>query len=227
MVALGRPNWAEASELGRFVAHTAVVRFDAVGRSTRLLESFPGQEFINTETQPLAPPLFGAAVFEVGEDRVYVGYPDRYEIGVLTLEGELEAVFGVDRPRRRVTPDDAQGAVQEMVGPREGEGARRLEAFAQDHVPEAFPYFDRMLLASTGDVWLRRFPSPVDVIHEWDIFSGGDDKQYLGFIEVPTAFEPFAVDEDRVAGRWVGEFDEHYVRVYVLESRPAEPTSDN
>lgn len=99
----------------------------------------------------------------------------------------------------------------------------RLRSRARDlreQVPEHFPFFDRLLVASTGDIWVRRYAKPTDESHRWDVFS--DTGAYRGSLEVPEAFEPMDVGDGRVTGRWRGTLDEGYVRVYRLIA-PEEP----
>jgi hypothetical protein len=103
------------------------------------------------------------------------------------------------------------------------EGARRgwpqsFERFAREHMPEVFPFLDRLLVASTGDAWIRRYLSPADDLARWDVFSVvGERYEYRGHLLIPTSFEVFDVTDQHMVGVWSGELDEGYLRLYRLE----------
>jgi hypothetical protein len=67
-----------------------------------------------------------------------------------------------------VTPEDADALVSSLVEVLDESVARRFEAFHREHMSEYFPFFDRLLVASDGDVWIRRHPRPLDETHDWD-----------------------------------------------------------
>ena len=203
---------------GPFETEAPISLADASGNMISVLGDFPGQERVGNP-RGSNPRVFGQETF-VGASAagVYVGVSSRYEIGVFSTEGEIEAVFGIDLPARPVTDADVEQYAEQETA-REGLSADRAREIAGDlreQVPEHFPFFDRLLVASTGDVWVRRYAKPTDESHRWDVFSGTG--AYRGSLEVPGAFEPLDVDDDRVTGRWRGRLDEAYVRVYRLIS---------
>lgn len=201
---------------GPFETEASISLADASGNMISVLGDFPGQERVGNP-RGSNPRVFGHETFVgASEDGVYVGISSRYEIGVFSTEGELEAVFGIELPALPVTDADIERYAEEEAA-REGLSGDRAREIARDlreQVPEHFPFFDRLLVASNGDIWVRRYAKPTDETHRWDVFS--DTGAYRGSLEVPGAFEPMDVGDGRVTGRWRGILDEGYVRVYRL-----------
>lgn len=223
LVARGVPTWSEAPVQGPWMPRVPIFLNDLEGATDSIVESFPYVEYVGRGGRPLPPPLAAEVLFDLSGDRLLMGFSDRYEIGVFGVDGRPQAVFGLDLPRRPVTPEDADAIVSDLTASLEGETARRFREFADEHMPEFFPYFDRVLVASNGDVWIRRHPSPLDDPHHWDVFEGSGSYDYRGVVEAPARFELLEVRGDVVLGLWPGEYGEDLVRSYsIVETRDAE-----
>jgi len=219
LVARGVPTWSDAPAQGPWMPRVPIFLNDLEGATDSIVESFPYMEYVGRGGRPIPPPLPAEVLFDFSGDDLLLGFSDRYEIGVFGVDGRPRAVFGLDLPRRRVTPEDADAIVSDLTASFEGETARRFEAFAYENMPEVFPYFDRLLVASNGDIWVRRHPGPLDDPHQWDIFRGSGSYDYRGVVETPAQFDVLEVRGDVVLGLWPGEYGEDLVRSYPLVRR--------
>jgi len=217
LVAKGFPTWEDAPEVGRWVPEIPIFILDGGGKADSIIAAFPYRDYIGRGSEPISSPLASEAFVEVFRERLFLAYSDRYEIGVFSLDGTPSAVFGLDLPLRPVSSEDSEAYVEENVEGLEGPVAQRWGSFLTEHIPEHFPFFDRVLAVSNGDIWVRRYPSSIDENHWWDVFSGTGGFPYIGSIQVPRAFDIFQVRDGLVAGQWVGEFDEDRIRVYRLQ----------
>lgn len=220
----GFPAWREQMVPGRFISRAPLFVMDpSSGSADTIVHNFPSSEFIGRATEPMAPPFNRSTLLGAWGDRIYVAFSGRYEIGVLSRTGEPVEVFGLELIPRPVQDADAQGMIDRLVGGLEGSVAQSFEQFAREHMPEVFPFLDRLLVASTGDVWIRRYLSPADDKARWDIFSVvGERYEYRGHLLIPTSLEVLDVTDQHVVGAWRSELDEGFLRLYKLEEVPVD-----
>lgn len=214
----GLPTLSDVPQTGRWAPPVPLMLADRVGETDTIIPAFPCREYVASSTGGIVAPLGAELLYGLSRDRLFAGFSDRYQIGVFTLTGRLTAVFGLDLPPRDVTQADSRGYVKEVIGGMDDVGRARFRPWIEAHMPDRFPLFDRVIVASGGDVWIRRYPSPNDDVRRWDIFSGHSPFAYRGSLQVPKRFEILDVRGESVLGRWLGEHDEERVRVYTLDS---------
>lgn len=214
----GMPNLSNVPQTGRWVPPVPLILADRVGETDTIIPAFPYREYVASSTRASVAPLGGELLYGLSRDRLFAGFSDRYEIGVFTLTGRLTAVFGLDLPFRGVSKADSRSYVEHIIGGMDDAGRTRFKPWIEAHMPDHFPFVDRVVVGTGGDVWIRRYVSPVDDVHQWDVFSAHPPFIYRGSVKVPKALEILDVRGNSVVGRWIGENGEERVRVYTLDS---------
>lgn len=98
----------------------------------------------------LAPMSGGTAVTVDPESSEIVwARADAYEVVELSPDGQARKVFRVEEPRETVTPS-LRGAFLEQWSP-------WFEVEEEIPFPDKVPAFDRVFVATEGDIWARRF----------------------------------------------------------------------
>ncbi len=101
------------------------------------------------------------------------------------------------------------------------EPRRRTVRAALDRMPPPPPGEHRMArVAREGRLWVREPRAAPGGTRTWTLFTNGGDVE--GVAHLPERFDPRDMHASRVAGRWLGEDDVHFVRVYDLV-----PTTDS
>ncbi|MDT8369737.1 MAG: hypothetical protein RQ745_11055 [Longimicrobiales bacterium] len=125
---------------------------------------------------------------------------------------------------RAVTPDELESEVRRTTESRARslsslaeQTGRDLSGFSQpDDVThrETYPAFDGLLVDTEGNLWVEAYPVPGTETREWSVFD--PDGRWLGEIRTPEGVEIYQIGSDYLLGRWLDDFEVHYVRVYRL-----------
>lgn len=85
-----------------------------------------------------------------------------------------------------------------------------------DFLPDCLPSHDGLRITSNGLIWLRRsiHPGMEPELHRWDVLTEEGELQAVA--EVPAAFTPFDMKDDRLLGRWIDEDGLHFIRIYTV-----------
>jgi hypothetical protein len=171
------------------------------------------------------PPFARISRFGVVDSLVYVATSDRYEIDLYAKSGSLvrrlrrahrtETVTAVDR-RRSVERQVAQlknSSVDAGLKERLTEAARAMP------VPETKPAYDRVVVRSNGELWVRDYLEPYERERRgrWSVFS--PDGSWLTTVELPIGLEPSVIGEDFILGTWLDQDDVPHVRLHRLTRR--------
>lgn len=211
---------------GRYQRPLSIHRYGA-GRSPETqLTRVRGDEMYRTSYRSdgregflLFPHPFGASTsVAVGRDRICVSTGERFEVRCRSPEGRLLTVVR-DSVRRRPVTD---GAIDRLLESRledveQREFRRRLrEAYESVRdVPDRMPAVDRLIIDSEGDLWVRVYrPEYGEGGRPWRVF--GPDGVRRARVTMPGGFRPYAIEGDRIAGRWTDDLGVNHVRVYGL-----------
>lgn len=159
--------------------------------------------------QPYSP----ETVHGVGPDHIYVGDSAGRAIQVFTLTGEPRSSIAADFKPVGVTSRDLDAARARALSNRAPELrplAERL--WAEAPKPETFPYFDRLMGASDGQVWIRHYRVDPDAATQWQILDSTGVA--IGVVQLPGRFELHAVEDQYLIGVWRDELDVEYVQVW-------------
>jgi hypothetical protein len=151
----------------------------------------------------------------IGE-RLYAGYPDEFQIDVLTTDGG---------PMHRIRRTGAQQRLSEAVferlaeaqienTPEESRPAARRQILDKPR-PEVLPAFTQNILEDAeGNLWVQNFPLPGARMAGWSVFDSGG--AYLGDVPVPAAFTPYEIASGKMLGIWKDSLDVETIRAYRL-----------
>ena len=220
---------------GRALRSFPLVRVSADGQRHDTLGTLPGWEEISDGRQPYGRRVvFGAtAPMAAGGDRIYHGFPVRYEISVFDRNGKALSSIRRNATRQRVTEAEREAyrkhALEAMLSDRMHPTTReRAErSLAQTEFAEEFPVFSDLLVDRTGHLWVKQFdyrdrfmrpgrssthtiPGP----SRWDVFDSRG--AWLCTVELPARFTPFEIGADYVLGLARDTDDLELVHLYRL-----------
>lgn len=90
-------------------------------------------------------------------------------------------------------------------------------------VPRAAPGYRYARVTRSGALWVREPGGSTDGMHSWTRVDASGAPSAV--VHTPESFEPIDIGTDEVIGRWTGEADVSFVRVYALsESGATTPT---
>ena len=204
----------------------ALVLQDQAGAPLDTIARLPGGESWSSVRQQGELTLVEAGTIPFGlrqnvEDdgqRIYHGDGSTFQVTVRALDGTVQRLARIMRPRRPV--DDAlweRHREHELAGT--SEAARpavenRLRTFPR---PDSVPAFMQILTARDGGLWLQHYPLPGDSTATWSMLDVGG--RWLGDVTTPPRFRVTDVRADTVLGVWRDELDVSYIRVYHLTPR--------
>lgn len=220
---------------GRAVRSFPLVRVSADAQRHDTLGILPGWEEISDGRQPYGRQVaFGArAPIAAGGDRIYHGYPVRYEITVFDRNGRVLSSIRRSASRQRVTEVERdayrtyalEAMLSDRMHPTTRERAER--SLAQTEFAEEFPVFSDLLVDRTGHLWVKhfdyhdRFMRPgrssthtSAVPARWDVFDPRG--AWLCTVELPARFTPFEIGSDYVLGLARDADDVEMVHLYRL-----------
>jgi hypothetical protein len=140
-----------------------------------------------------------------------VGDNANYELRVFHETGDLERIVRLPGSPRLVTPRDLELELERRL-----QGAPPIDeirdgirvAFEATQFPEAMPYYDQLIVASEGSIWVKRDSDA------WDVITS--EGRWTGVLRTPQGLEVTQVGENSLIGVWTGEYGVEEVRVYEL-----------
>lgn len=227
-----------APRSGRWIDSVTLYHVGPAGTSIDSIGRFPIVLSSYSETVRGAQPLvFGPRLrLTAASNHVYIGFSDRFEIGVYSPAGRLISILRRFAPSRPV-PKDAIAEYRQRSSTRPGEDGRppppelreRFTRLAAElDFAEKLPAYSELRVDRTGNLWVRQYEpwedapdrsGPVSIPtyphpSSWDVFTtrGG----WLGRVELPGGFAPLEIGFDYVAGIWRNVDDIEFVRIYRL-----------
>jgi hypothetical protein len=179
---------------------------------------------------PSPPWLSAIGAFAAGDDRVYAGFGDRYEIRVFDGKGTPKTIIRRPWTPVAITAEDWERWVVEWSKLWVAEqGAARDSAVNEvrrSPYAEALPAFASFKVDRAGRLWVRHahwedtiaagsYLDRPAVPSEWSVFDSSG--RWLGEVTMPANFQAFEIGEDYVAGVLVRDRVAH-VAIYGLSS---------
>jgi len=153
----------------------------------------------------------------VSGDALHVATGPDFRIRVLEA-GQLSEVYGVARPRRRVTQEAIETYTEFYTQAIADAEQRReyLSGLDDPGRPEELPAYDQIVVADDGNVWARLYWPDLLAPATWDVFA--PSREWLGQVRTPEGFSLSAVAGGKLVGVWRDTLGVEYVRVYRLRA---------
>lgn len=157
------------------------------------------------------------------DSHLVFGRSDEYRIQVYA-GGALTRVITKPFQQRPITDRAIERILGEMD--RRADELRlspetRAQLRGRTFFAETVPAFESLVVGPRGTIWVKRIKPPLELSPEelrlfpenpersWDVFDSAG--RYMGFVTMPSRFDPMVFRGDRVFGRWRDELDVPYV----------------
>lgn len=223
-----RPRDRESLEPGLMRRPARVLRLSEDGARADTLGAFPGSEQLVRQREGrlvVEPPVFSRSLsFTAGDDRIYLGPQDPFEINVYSPEGEWLRSIRAPDVDIELGPDRIEAFRSWMLSRLEGRPPeqkaammRPVDAMLEAGLPDRVPAYSTLLLDPGGHLWVGeyRFELNRHPPDRWVIFDR--EGRLVSLVRTPPGFELMAVAEDRVYGRATDELNVQYVVGYAIE----------
>jgi hypothetical protein len=158
------------------------------------------------------PPAAAVGVFAPRGDGFVHGFGDAWRLVIHDGRGVPRDTVVIDRERRRRPAsaarrwlDAALEAAPESMRP------QLRPYYARFPQPEFYPTFDRLVVAGSGDLWVRDHVAAVDSVARWTVLNASGR---VGTATLPRVFEPMQIGDDWLVGVDRTETDMELVVVY-------------
>src|SRR5690606_30646497 len=170
----------------------------------------------------VVPELFGAStIVAPAGDSLFIGRNDRYDLAILSANGDLRGRLRYAIEPRPVTEamvtatERARAEANASAPPSMGQTLMD-EAMRNRPRADVLPFFMRALVDRAGNVWLQEHGVPgADAPPQWVVFESGG--RLLGSLQMPERFTPRYIDDQYVLGVSRDEFDVERVQLYPIE----------
>lgn len=206
---------------GTWTDSVAYYRVPAGGDSAILVGRYPAFRFSgNGPTIARVGHSPGAEMAQHG-DRLYVGFPETFEIASYSSDGRLTRLVRrawtpvpVDQPARDAFIERTYGELPPPVKER----YTSVLTFADHH-----PAYDELIADAEGNVWARAPRVDVEGLAsreappapmQWSVFDSTG--AWLGDVTVPAGLQPSEIGTDFVLGVWRDDDGVSYVRMHRL-----------
>lgn len=211
------PAWYEHTLLR---LHPDGEAWDTLGKFEIGLQYWTGQ---SQESLWFAP----YAIKVVGENELYYGRGDRFEIEVYGPAGTLDRLI-----RRAHDPVPVTEELKEQLkqwyleratsSPEGGEAVieRMRERFETGQYAQALPAYSHMIMDGQGYLWVEEFRwlgiarSPLDRPAQWSVFDTSG--VWLGDVDTPPGFIMLEVTDNRALGLVIDDMDAKSLYAYEL-----------
>jgi hypothetical protein len=212
-VAAPLPNPAPRSIGSRWTDSLGLALVTESNRVARDLGTFPYIELEQVRAGPIPVWLSATAVVAGGEDRLYVGFGDRYAIRVYTGDGKLQSVIRRSWTPTPITPDDWEQWVVEWsklwVKTTGAERDRDVQSMRESPWAGELPALTQFIVDRSGRLWVRgahwqdaigagSLSDIPAVPSTWSVFDAHG--RWLGDVSMPAGFQPFEIGRDNVTG---------------------------
>jgi hypothetical protein len=158
----------------------------------------------------------------VGQDHVFTGDSESFEIRVHTLDGRLLRIIRVDVPSTPVTPEDLdrfkRGFLEMVRG--QPDAGRMMPYYertmAELPVAETMPAFGALVADAAGRLWAQAYDAFNEGPGRWFVFDG--EGRLIARVETPPRLRVFEIGRDYVLGIAPDEVGVEHVVVYGFEA---------
>ncbi len=194
-----------------------LVRVGVEAGGTRQLPvtTVAGPTWLWTGEAQVPLPFTTNAGFDIRGESVLLVQGPFFRVRMLE-DGVLSRVYALDRDPRPVTEFDVEayrGFAEEYVPDRRRTGF--LSALDHPSIPGRLPAYSRVLSASDGTIWVRRYTADPLAPAVWDVF--GPEGDGLGSVTAPRGFSAMSIRDGRIVGVWRDEMGVEHVRAYRLK----------
>lgn len=161
------------------------------------------------------PAFLGTATYiALGDSLLHVVVSDWPEVRSYTLDGELVRIARWPAEIRQVTDDfiqaEGRARAKVLLDPMEDDYQKLWESWQH---PEDLPVSDAVLMAESGEIWVRRYTAWSDrgELTRWWVLS--KKGALLGSVVVPRNFELVRVLNSAVVGLTRDSLDVEYVEI--------------
>lgn len=143
--------------------------------------SIETQQGVATLPHPLA--FSPEAMVAAGYGIIVAGVSDVPEIQMWDSNGVATRTIYLDLPQKHVTDAEIEQYVDRrrsrLLSMRRSTASRQreLRILEQVEFPDYYPLFDRLLVAASGEIWVRAYVSAQDTIATWHVFRTDGDPE--------------------------------------------------
>lgn len=206
---------------GTYRRISTLVRYGADGAPLDTLGQFPWADafvLVGSNSQLHAGAPFSPLRAElIAGDRLFVGFPERYEIGVYSADGTLRMLVRKMVEPLPVTPEDIKEYRRRSLEAATGDRGRRRteELLAALEYPSHHRAFGAVLVDAAGNLWVGDYAGPWNEgAPRWSIFD--PEGRWIGTVETPRRFGIREIGEDYVLGTSRDALGVEYVRLHRL-----------
>ncbi len=192
------PTGAQAAELGTFLSNE--IYYEPIGDGFRVYQAPFARSSENVATG----------------DRLYSSDNERYEIRLLSPDGELRMlVRRGGEPRPATDAALATWREQQFARYADPNARRELDRVLSDMpIPETMPAHGRVRTDDLGYLWVEDYRAPGEESATWTVFE--PDGIAIARVAFPERFDPLQIGEDYVLGLWEDPFDVQHLRLHAL-----------
>jgi hypothetical protein len=164
-------------------------------------------------------PFACGTYFSVGQDRVYIGDSERFEIQVFGFDAVLARLIRLSGLEIPVTAAD-RAAYERQIREWARENPRTDETylnryFAEVPWPTTRPSFGGLIEDGEGYLWVEQYRLSWETKRRYEVFD--PDGVWRGVVVLPDGFEPLDIGTDYLVAKRTDELDVEYVGVYALD----------
>lgn len=212
------PGPPGAVEWGR--DEVGLLRLGVDGRVLNSLGRFPGIGWINPPDLGLmtivdeASPLHATLVVG-GGDRIYLTTGERFEIKILTPQGQTVGVIQEEHDLVPVTEGHLVDFFRVLTSGSSAFANTRWEAL-QWNVAEGrtLPVITALRLDDEGNLWIGERRAGRNAVQTWHVYSRTGEK--LAAATMPAGFRPFSIGTENVLGVWQDHLGVEYVQLRTI-----------
>jgi len=205
----------EGLVLGFYRTTAPVSLLDRDGTPIASLGVFPSSERLGNEHGSSPHPFGKTTVLAAGDEALYVGTADEFEIRVFDLTGTLLRLIRGPRRDRRITDDDVKAYRDARLAGVEPNRRPAIEREIRDMpMPDEFPAYGGLRLDRQGFLWVQQWRRPRATDARWWVFD--PTGRMLGTVVFPLALHLTEIGGDYVLGVVRDELGVERVRLYDL-----------
>jgi hypothetical protein len=215
----GSRGAAGATELGFRRDPVAFVRFGLDGGLVDTLALFPGRELMITEEDGRAvmstPPFDKNTSSALWDGGLVAGTQDRFELTRYSPDGTVVRIIRIPVWDLTVKAEDLEQYIQGRLAqvPEDRRPGLRQELEAMPS-PSSKPAYGGLRADEAGNLWVAEWVIYPDMPEGWTVLD--PDGAWLGTVDIPGRFTPYAIGDDWILGVELDELDVEYVVLYPL-----------
>jgi hypothetical protein len=188
---------------------------DSEGFVLQAFGEFPGVELFEFNGRTSRHPFGKRVMLELGNDHVYVGTADDFEIEMWTLDGSLMRRIRRPHDDAAITRGDFDRYVELESAATASDRVEEFRVRANNMpVPDEYPAYESFVLDAEENLWVQHFPRPGEELNTWSVFD--PTGVWLGELAVPASLWVTQIDTDYVLGIFRDELGDQSVRQYAL-----------